>query len=152
MATQKEVAELIDLSPRRVSDLVKKSILPGSKGTNGYDLTACNHAYISYLRGIANGQVGPEPGELDVKEETARNLAARTEKTQFELGVLQDDYVHISVLEDILSKFATEEANSFDSARSKIKQQYPTMPADHLEGVVRLFGRGRNKVADFRLK
>lgn len=57
MANQKEIAQHLDLTPRRVHGLVKEGLLPASKGPGGYDLDACRIAYIRYLRGVSTGQV-----------------------------------------------------------------------------------------------
>lgn len=56
MASQQQIAAHLDLTPRRVRDLVKNGVLPPSKGPGGYDLDATRTAYIRYLRGVGTGQ------------------------------------------------------------------------------------------------
>lgn len=91
MATQKELAEYLDLSDRQIRNLARDGVLPGTKGKGGYDLGACRLAYIRYLRGLATKQIKAETGEdeaYDSEEELARlrhhqaNLAALKEEEE----------------------------------------------------------------------
>lgn len=148
MATKNEVADLLGLSPKRVGELTKKGTLPKSKGQNGYDLLACNAAYITHLKSASNGQ--EQHCELDVREEQAKNLAARTELTRLDLGIKQDEYLPISILEDVISKFATESASIFDAAVAKLKQKYPSMSFEHHSIVLRIVAEARNNIAGIR--
>ena len=72
MATPKEIAEQLGISDRRVRDLLKSGILPGTKGTKGYNLTACREAYVTYLRGLATGQARPDDDDADLAAEKRR--------------------------------------------------------------------------------
>jgi hypothetical protein len=51
MATQAQIAEHLDLSERRVRDLVVEGVLQ-----KGADLDQCRVSYIRYLRGGASGK------------------------------------------------------------------------------------------------
>ena len=58
MATQKQVAEHLDMSDRQVRELVAQHILPQPSGRNGFDLDECRMRYFLYLRGVAAGRSG----------------------------------------------------------------------------------------------
>ena len=85
MATQREVADNIDLSDRQVRTLLKQGILPAGKGTGGLDLDSCRVAYIRYLRGLATGQVKDGP-RVDLAEEKQRLEVA---KLQYQVDELE---------------------------------------------------------------
>lgn len=74
MATQKQVAEHLDLSTVSVSELIKNGVIPPSIGPGGLDLDACRVAYIRNLRGRATGRVrAPVSADgLELNAERAR--------------------------------------------------------------------------------
>lgn len=63
----KEIAEKLNLSPRRCQQYAESGIFP-RRGQRGYDLTACAIAYALYLRG---------PGESDTALLCSTNELAR---------------------------------------------------------------------------
>lgn len=105
MATQKEVADHIDLSVRQVQNLLKSGVLPTAVG-KGLDVEACRLAYIRHMRGKVTGQVASSPGELDAQEERARlthhqaNIAA-LEEQELSGELLRRDSVVAEVTEAI---------------------------------------------------
>ena len=76
MATQKQVADHLDLSTRTLADLLKDGVLPPVKGPGGLDLDACRVAYIRNLRGKAAGRIrqapAPSADGLELNAERAR--------------------------------------------------------------------------------
>jgi len=70
MATQIELAAHLDLSTRRVRDLLRDGILPPSKGNGGYDIDASRVNYIRHLRGLASGQ---QRGSADDDTQRSKN-------------------------------------------------------------------------------
>lgn len=108
MATQKEIAEHIDLSTRQVRTLLKSGILPSGSGAGGLDLDACRLAYVRYIRGKATGRVVEAASELDPQQERARltfhqaNLAALEERHR------TDELIEISQAAEV---FGAECAN-----------------------------------------
>lgn len=73
MATQKEVAEHLDLSDRSVRDLVKRGVF-SRDGRSQMDLDACRVAYLRHLREVAAGRSSMEADDegLDLTAERAR--------------------------------------------------------------------------------
>ena len=58
MATQREVAEHLDMTERQVRELVNEGVLPPPSGRGGLDLDRCRERYFLYLRGLAAGRTG----------------------------------------------------------------------------------------------
>lgn len=92
MATQIEIGKHLDMSDRNVRDLIKRGVLPGSRGPGGLDLDECRVAYIRYMRGIASGQVSSSE-DLDAAHERARKDKAQADKTELEVARLKRQMV-----------------------------------------------------------
>ena len=72
MATQREVADHLDLSVKRISELIKDGILPSKLGRSPLNLDVCRVAYISYLRKL--GGYHKRSGTGDIAEEKTKLL------------------------------------------------------------------------------
>lgn len=70
MATHEQVAEHLFVSRQKISELVRRKILPTGKGVGALDIDACRKAYVEHLRGIAAGKIGE--GGFDLTDERAR--------------------------------------------------------------------------------
>ena len=53
--TRKDVASLLLLSERRVTELTDAGVIPKPKGRGQYDLTACTQGYIKFLKSESGG-------------------------------------------------------------------------------------------------
>lgn len=93
MATQQELAEHIDLSTRRVRELVKAGIIPGVKnGPGGYDLNICRLVYIRHLRGIASGKVSADCGtDLVAEKQRLEVKKLNLEVEKLEMSTRRED-------------------------------------------------------------
>jgi phage terminase Nu1 subunit (DNA packaging protein) len=86
MATQAQIAEHLDLSERRVRDLVAEGVLG-----KGADLDQCRVNYIRYLRG---GTSGNHTGAgLKLTDERARLAKLQADKVEIELAELRGEVV-----------------------------------------------------------
>lgn len=97
MATQKEIAEHLSMSERRIGDVLKKLGLP-SKGNS---LDEARNKYIPYLREIASGR-GSGESEYDLVTERARLSHHQANKTALEENVLKGDLIPA---EEVLSSW-----------------------------------------------
>ena len=116
MATQAEIGEHLDLSVRRVHQLIKEGIIPGSKGRGNYDLDASRLAYISYLRGLANKQVDePETppgfegddddeGFIDAEREEARRKKYDADLKKERLKILRRENAPVTIITDVIGR------------------------------------------------
>ncbi|MBF0454023.1 MAG: hypothetical protein HQL72_04285 [Magnetococcales bacterium] len=87
MTTQSEIATHLDLSERRVRDLLKELGLP----TRNPDLDQVRIAYIRHLRGVASRHKS-ETG-LDLTQERAKLAATQRQKTKIEVAKLRGKLV-----------------------------------------------------------
>ncbi|MCA9362639.1 terminase small subunit, Nu1 [Candidatus Kaiserbacteria bacterium] len=99
------VAKILNISERRIQQLVKDGILP--KAQRGkYDLVGCVQSYIGYLQERAYGQ-GAEA--KDTQHERARLLKAQADKTELEVAVLRKALLPAEAVEEawigVLSAF-----------------------------------------------
>jgi phage terminase Nu1 subunit (DNA packaging protein) len=86
MATQEQIAEHLDLSKRRVQDLMIEGVL-----NKGADLDECRVSYIRFLRGGASGK--NTGAGLKLTAERARLAKLQADKVEIELAELRGEVV-----------------------------------------------------------
>lgn len=80
--SKKVIADLFNLSERRVEQLVQKKIIPKA-GRGVFDLGSTVQAYIRYLQGLCSGAIkSGEPSELDRRLLEARVLERESKARQ----------------------------------------------------------------------
>lgn len=84
------IAKLLDLTPRRVQQLVKEKILPQPYDRGKYAVVPCVIAYIKYLRSLIDGEGG------DYMVEKTRLTKAQATKTEIETNRLKGDLIAVS--------------------------------------------------------
>ncbi|ABK43321.1 transcriptional regulator, Fis family [Magnetococcus marinus MC-1] len=87
MATQADIAAHLDLSERRVRDLLKELGLPARNP----DLDQVRTAYLRHLRAVASRH--KSKGGLDLTTERAKLAAAQREKTEIEVTRLRGELI-----------------------------------------------------------
>lgn len=83
MATQRQIAQHLDIAQQTVSDLVKRDVFPDA-GRGQYEVDACRIAYIRHLRGIAAGRAGDGDSDLSLVEERARKAKEEADRLEME--------------------------------------------------------------------
>lgn len=151
--TQKQIANHLDLSVRQVQRLMKDGVLPGSKGSRGYDLDACRFAYITYLRSRAGGDT-QQPQSLDLddaelkrKQEEA-NLRL-TEQRALDLEIKNERNAGkliptAFVIFAMTQKVIPEISSLLDSLPLTMKRKHPDLQQRHLNALEREITRLRN--------
>ena len=92
------IANLLNISERRVDQLVKKKIIPKA-GRGVFDLGSTVQSYIRYLQGVCSGAIKiGEPSELDkrlleakVLERESKARQAKYKADAMEQKLLNDD-------------------------------------------------------------
>ncbi len=110
MATQKELAEHLDLSPQSVTDLVRKGVFLINKGRSPVNIDACRIAYINFLRKAA--RYTKKDGSGDINEEKTKLTAAQARKAELEVEIMEGKLVPIQEVEEFLIE-------RFSNARAK---------------------------------
>ena len=98
MSTQREVAEHLDLSVKRISELIKDGILPSKMGRSPLNIDVCRMAYISYLRKL--GGYNKRSGSGDITEEKTKLTAAQARKAELEVEEMEGNLLPAQLVED----------------------------------------------------
>ena len=98
MATRKELAEHLDLSPQSISDLIGKGILAISSGRSPVNIDVCRVQYINYLRKAA--RYTKKDGTGDMAEEKTKLTAAQARKAELEVEIMEGKLVPIQEVEE----------------------------------------------------
>lgn len=154
MATQKDLAKHLDLSTRRVRDLLKTGILPAGGAGTSHDLDACRVAYINYLRGVASGRVrgeaegvGPE-GPPDYNELL---LIEKYRAQKRENDLEESKVAPVSLITDALQKAGAIIVANLESLPLLIKRNWPEVTGDQITMVKAAVAECRNTIADMRI-
>ena len=102
MATQKELAEHLGMSPQSVGELVKKGVFTIKKGRSPVDLDVCRIEYINHLRKSAN-HFKKTGTKGDIVEETTRLKKFQADKAELEVNQLEGKLIPASLVRDTWS-------------------------------------------------
>lgn len=98
MANQRDVAEHLDLSVKRVSELIRDGVLPSKRGKSPLNIDICRIAYISYLRKL--GGYNKKTGTGDIAEEKTKLTAAQARKAELEVEQLEASLIPAELVKD----------------------------------------------------
>lgn len=158
MATQKEVAGHLSLTPRRIRDLLKAGILPAGGVGTAYDLDACRVAYIQYLRAAAAGrvkQVLTDPEKLQAAAENGDYSAAleyeKYRKAKRENDIEEGLVAPVALITDALQRAGAIIIANLETLPLLIKRHWPEITGDQITMVKRSIAECRNAIADMRI-
>lgn len=92
----KQIAELLKLSKRRVQILVNEEVLPRD-GRGKYSPVKCVHAYINYLKELADGK-----GSTRLLDVRVRNLEESALEREDKRKVRRGELIDVSTYEKII--------------------------------------------------
>jgi phage terminase Nu1 subunit (DNA packaging protein) len=98
LATRKELAEHLDLSPQSISDLIGKGIFTISSGRSPVNIDVCRVQYINHIRKSA--RYTRKDGTGDIAEEKAKLTAAQARKAELEVEQLEKSLIPAQLVED----------------------------------------------------
>jgi len=146
MAKQIETSKHLDLSSRRVRDLVKAGVLPPPRGRGGYDLTACRLAYIQYLRSLIKGYGKSEGEDYD---ELLKMEKWRAQKRENDL---QEELVApVELITDAIVKTAAQVTAVLESLPVNLKRAMPELSGDAVDVAKREIARCRNYLSSMEI-
>jgi hypothetical protein len=93
MATQQELAAHLDITPRRVRQLIDERVLP-PRGPNGWDIDQCRVLVLRHLRSLASGHGGKSAEMLS--SERAALARAQRERISLWMKIKNGEYVLVS--------------------------------------------------------
>ena len=155
MASQEDVARHLDLTSRRVRDLVYSGVLPSSKGKGGYDVDGCRIAYIRYLRGVSSKQVkGGSNGDDAEEGADYRELFEKEKHRELkrENDIAEGLVAPVSLLTDALTSAGSIAAVELDALPMELKRAWPEMTGDQVAMVKKTIAKCRNAIADMKIE
>lgn len=130
MATQKEIAQHLDISDRQVRKLLSSSVLPASKGTGGYNLDGCRIAYISYLRNLSKHKSTEQetpPDSIDLDQERARLVKAQADAQELKNEILEGRSIPTDFGREVISKVLVQVGGILNALPLNIKRKHPEL-------------------------
>ena len=125
MATQREVADHLDLSVKRVSELIRDGILPSKMGRSPLNIDVCRVAYISYLRKL--GGYNKRSGTGDIAEEKTKLTAAQARKAELEVEEMEGSLIPSQLVEDTWIDYVSNTRAKLLGLPSRIAHQVITV-------------------------
>lgn len=125
MATQREIAEHLDLSVKRISELIRDGILPSKKGRSPLNIDVCRIAYISYLRKLSG--YNKRSGTGDIAEEKARLTKAQADKAELEVEQLEKSLIPAQMVQDTWIEYVSNVRAKLLGLPSRIAHQVITV-------------------------
>lgn len=104
MATQKELAEHLGMTPQSLGELVKKGIITVKKGRSPIDLDFSRIEYINHLRKNANHYKKSGTGG-DIVEESTRLKKFQADKAELEVNQLEGKLIPADLVKDTWGDF-----------------------------------------------
>lgn len=136
--TQDEFAQIIGVSPARVSQLIASGAVQGT--TAGQWLLS----YTERLRDQAAGRMG-ENGGLDLVQERAALAKAQRESQELKNAVSRGEYAPIGLLADVLGKASGSVVDRFDQLPGKLAKACPDLADDARVAVLEVVTSARNE-------
>jgi len=121
MATQREVAEHLDLSVKRVSELIRDGVLPSKMGKSPLNMDVCRIAYISYLRKL--GGYHKRSGTGDIAEEKTKLTAAQARKAELEVEQLEGNLIPAQLVQDTWVEYVSNARAKLIALPTRIAHQ-----------------------------
>ena len=121
MATQRELAEHLDLSTKRISELIRDGILPSKMGRSPINIDVCRIAYISYLRKL--GGYHKKSGGGDIAEEKTRLTKAQADKAELEVSELEGQLIPAQLVQDTWTDMVANVRSKLLGLPSRIAHQ-----------------------------
>jgi phage terminase Nu1 subunit (DNA packaging protein) len=125
MATQREIADHLDLSVKRVSELIRDGVLPSKMGRSPLNVDVCRVAYISYLRKL--GGYNKRSGTGDIAEEKTKLTAAQARKAELEVEELEGSLIPAQLVEDTWIDYVSNARAKLLGLPSRIAHQVITV-------------------------
>lgn len=148
MATQKQIAEHIDLSDRQVRRLVSEGVLPASKGHGGMDIDACRTAYINYLRHLSSKpNIDESPDEESLEYERYRLTKAQADNQELKNAISKQEVVPVDFAAFALSTVAAEASGILDSLPLNLIRKHPELTRVQQENIKRELAKAMNAMS-----
>ncbi|APC86881.1 DNA topoisomerase VI subunit B [Vibrio parahaemolyticus] len=154
--TRADIAQLLNISVRQVSNLIAQGVLPSAKGRDGMNPQMCIHAYIAFKsqgkEPILKEETLPQNEELAFeKKERQLKLEDRQETIAMKRAkrvLFEKTYAPIEVIVDALQQVGSRMSSHIDGLVPKIKLAWPEMPPEAIEVLEAEIAATMNECAD----
>ena len=126
MATRKELAEHLDLSPQSISDLIGKGVFTIGAGRSPVNIDSCRGQYINYLRKAAR-YTKKDGSSSDIAEEKARLTKAQADKAELEVEQLEKSLLPAQMVQDTWIEYVSNVRAKLLGLPSRIAHQVITV-------------------------
>jgi phage terminase Nu1 subunit (DNA packaging protein) len=141
MTTQVQVAKHLDLTSRRVRELIADGALPKGSG-KGLDLAACRLAYIHFLRKTKGSKVA-QP----IEDEKMLLIREQRIAQQMKNDVSRRELLPASLISWTLSKVGAQISSILDAIPLKVKTIAPRLTATEIGAIRREIVKCQNAAA-----
>lgn len=125
MATRKELAEHIGVSPQTISDLIGKGIFTIGSGRSPVNIDACRIQYINFLRKAA--RYTKKDGIGDLAEEKTKLTAAQARKAELEVEEMEGNLIPSQLVADTWVSYVSNVRAKLLGLPSRIAHQVITV-------------------------
>lgn len=154
--TRSDIAQLLNISVRQVSNLIAQGVLPAAKGRNGMNPLACIHAYVAFKSQgkelVSKEETLPQNEEVAFeKRERQLKLEDRQETIAMKRAkrvLFEKTYAPIEVIVDALQQVGSRMSSHIDGLVPKIKLAWPDMPPEAIEVLEIEIAATMNECAD----
>lgn len=125
MATRKELAEHLDLSPQSISHLIGEGIITVGSGRSPVNIDSCRIQYINHLRKAA--RYTKKDGAADIAEEKARLTKAQADKAELEVSELEAKLIPADLVADTWIDYVANARAKLLGLPSRVAHQVLTL-------------------------
>ena len=126
MATRKDLAEHLDLSPQSVSDLIGRGVFTIGAGRSPVNIDSCRVQYINFLRKAAR-YTKKDGGSSDIAEEKARLTKAQADKAELEVQQIEAKLIPAELVLDTWTEYVANSRAKLLGLPSRIAHQVITI-------------------------
>jgi phage terminase Nu1 subunit (DNA packaging protein) len=125
LATRKDLAEHLDLSPQSVSDLIGRGVLTIGAGRSPVNIDSCRVQYINFLRKAA--RYTKKDGSGDITEEKTKLTAAQARKAELEVEEMEAKLIPAELVEETWVDYVANARAKLLGLPSRIAHQVITV-------------------------
>ena len=129
MATRKELAEHIGVTPQTISDLIGRGVFTIGSGRSPVNIDACRIQYINHLRKAARYTKKDSVG--DIAEEKTKLTAAQARKAELEVEEMESNLIPAQLVEDTWVSYISNVRAKLLGLPSRIAHQVITVDKYH---------------------
>jgi terminase small subunit / prophage DNA-packing protein len=125
LATRKELAEHLDLSPQSISDLIGKGIFTIGSGRSPVNIDVCRIQYINHIRKSA--RYTRKDGTGDIAEEKTKLTAAQARKAELEVEEMEAKLIPAELVQETWIDYVANARAKLLGLPSRIAHQVITV-------------------------